>query len=55
MREVVQKVYKFNELEKNVQEEVLERYRYTFVDSLDWGSTQKKISYTPCFLTTALK
>ena len=35
MREVVQKVYKFNELEKNVQEKVLERYRYTFVDFLD--------------------
>lgn len=37
MREVVQKVYKFEELEKKVQEEVLERYRYTWVDSLDWG------------------
>lgn len=36
MREVVQKVYKFNELEKKVQEEVIERYRYTWVDSLDW-------------------
>lgn len=36
MREVVQKVYKFNELEKKVQEEVLERYRYTWVDSIDW-------------------
>lgn len=36
MREVVQKVYKFNELEKKVQEEVMERYRYTWVDSLDW-------------------
>lgn len=38
MREVVQKVYKFEELEKKVQEEVLERYRYTWVDSLDWES-----------------
>lgn len=36
MREVVQKVYKFNELEKKVQEEVMERYRYTWVDSIDW-------------------
>lgn len=36
MREIVQKVYKFNELEKKVQEEVMERYRYTWVDSLDW-------------------
>ena len=47
MREVVQKVYKFNELEKNVQEEVLERYRYTFVDSLDWGEyTKEDFIYT---------
>lgn len=36
MREVVQKVYKFEELEKKVQEEVLERYRYTWVDGMDW-------------------
>lgn len=42
MREVVQKVYKFEELEKKVQEEVLERYRYTWVDSLDWGEYTKK-------------
>lgn len=42
MREVVQKVYKFNELEKKVQEEVLERYRYTFVDFLDWGEYTKE-------------
>lgn len=47
MREVVQKVYKFNELEKKVQEEVLERYRYTFVDSLDWGEyTKEDFTYT---------
>lgn len=47
MREVVQKVYKFNELEKNVQEEVLERYRYTWVDSLDWGEyTKEDFTYT---------
>lgn len=37
MREVVQKVYKFNELEKKVQEEVLERYRYTGVDGMYWS------------------
>lgn len=36
MREVVQKVYKFEELEKKVQEEVLERYRYTWVDGMNW-------------------
>lgn len=36
MREVVQKVYKFNELEKKVQEKVLERKRYTWVDEMDW-------------------
>lgn len=37
MREVVQKVYKFEELEKKVQKEVLERYRYTWVDGMDWS------------------
>lgn len=36
MREVVQKVYKFNELEKKVQEEVLKRKRDTWVDGMDW-------------------
>lgn len=36
MREVVQKVYKFNELEKKVQEKVLERERYTYVDGMNW-------------------
>lgn len=36
MREVVQKVYKFNELEKKVQEKVLERKRYTWVNAMDW-------------------
>lgn len=47
MREVVQKVYKFNELERKVQEEVLERYRYTWVDSLDWGEyTKEDFTYT---------
>ena len=47
MREVVQKVYKFNELEKKVQEEVLERYRYTWVESLDWGEyTSEDFTYT---------
>lgn len=47
MREVVQKVYKFNELEKKVQEEVLERYRYTWVESLDWGEyTEYDFIYT---------
>ena len=38
MREVVQKVYKFNELKKKVQEEVLKRERYTWVDGLDWSA-----------------
>lgn len=47
MREVVQKVYKFDELEKKVQEEVLERYRYTWVDSLEWGEyTSEDFTYT---------
>lgn len=47
MREVVQKVYKFDELEKKVQEEVLERYRYTWVESLDWGEyTSEDFTYT---------
>lgn len=47
MREVVQKVYKFNELEKKVQEKVLERYRYTWVESLDWGEyTEYDFIYT---------
>lgn len=46
MREVVQKVYKFEELEKKVQEEVLERYRYTWVDSFDWGEyTREDFTY----------
>lgn len=36
MREVVQKVYKFNELEKKVQEEVLKRKRDTWVDGMNW-------------------
>ena len=36
MREVVQKVYKFNELEKKVQEKVLERERYTYVEEMNW-------------------
>lgn len=36
MREVVQKVYKFNELEKKVQEKVLERERYAYVDGMNW-------------------
>lgn len=36
MREVVQKVYKFNELEKKVQEKVLERERYAWVDEMGW-------------------
>lgn len=35
MREVVQKVYKFNELEKKVQEKVLKRKRDTWVDGMD--------------------
>lgn len=47
MREVVQKVYKFEELERKVQEEVLERYRYTWVDSLDWWEyTEEDFTYT---------
>lgn len=47
MREVVTKVYKFEELERKVQEEVLERYRYTWVDSLDWGEyTKEDFTYT---------
>lgn len=37
MREVVQKVYKFNELHKKVQEKVLERERYAWVDGSDWA------------------
>ena len=46
MREVVQKVYKFEELERKVQEEVLERYRYVWVDSLDWGEyTEEDFTY----------
>lgn len=36
MREVIQKVYKFNELEKKVQEKVLERERYAYVDGMNW-------------------
>lgn len=36
MREVVQKVYKFNELERKVQKEVLEHERYAWVDAIDW-------------------
>lgn len=36
MREVVQKVYKFNELGKKVQEKVLERERYAYVDGMNW-------------------
>lgn len=36
MREVVQKVYKFNELERKVQKEVLEHKRYAWVDAMDW-------------------
>ena len=36
MREVVQKVYKFNELEKKVQEKVLERKRYAYVEEMNW-------------------
>ena len=35
MREVVQKVYKFNELEKKVQEEVIKRKRDTWVDGMN--------------------
>lgn len=47
MREVVIKVYKFEELERKVQEEVLERYRYVWVDSLDWGEyTEEDFTYT---------
>ena len=42
MREVVQKVYKFEELERKVQKGVLERYRYTWVDSPDWGEYTKE-------------
>ena len=37
MREVVQKVYKFEELSKDVQAEVVDKYRYTFVDAFNWG------------------
>lgn len=36
MREVVQKVYKFEELSKEVQTKVVDKYRYTFVDSSNW-------------------
>lgn len=36
MREVVQKVYKFNELTEEVQERVLEDHRYLHIDSSDW-------------------
>ena len=36
MREVVQKVYKFNELESKVQEKVLERKRYAYVEEMNW-------------------
>lgn len=47
MREVVQKVYKFEELEKKVQEEVMERYRYTWVNSLNWEEyTSEDFTYT---------
>lgn len=37
MREVVQKVYKFEELSKEVQTKVVDKYRYTFVDSFNWS------------------
>lgn len=41
MRVVVQKVYKFEELTKEVQAKVVNRHRYTFVDSIAWGGIHK--------------
>lgn len=47
MREVVQKVYKFEELSKDVQAKVVDKYRYTFVDSFNWGEyTSEDFMYT---------
>ena len=36
MREVVQKVYKFEELTKEVQAKVVNRHKYTLIDSIAW-------------------
>lgn len=47
MREVVQKVYKFEELSKEVQTKVVDKYRYTFVDSFNWSEcTSEDFMYT---------
>lgn len=47
MREVVQKVYKFEELSKEVQTKVVDKYRYTFVDSSNWMEyTSEDFMYT---------
>lgn len=47
MREVVQKVYKFEELTKEVQAKVVNRHRYTFVDSIAWKEyTSEDFMYT---------
>lgn len=47
MREVVQKVYKFEELSKDVQAKVVDKYRYTFVDSFNWYEyTSEDFIYT---------
>lgn len=47
MREVVQKVYKFEELSKEVQTKVVDKYRYTFVDSSNWSEyTSEDFMYT---------
>ena len=47
MREVVQKVYKFEELSTEVQTKVVDRYRYMYVDSVDWWNyTCEDFMYT---------
>ena len=47
MREVVQKVYKFEELSKEVQTKVVNKYRYTFADSSNWTEyTSEDFMYT---------
>ncbi len=47
MRVVVQKVYKFEELSTEVQTKVVDRYRYMYVDSVDWWNyTCEDFMYT---------
>lgn len=47
MRVVVQKVYKFEELSKDVQTKVVDKYRYTFVDESNWSEyTSEDFMYT---------